>query len=152
MPRLIKWSTITARGFLGLVFFVSGLNGFLQFMPMGDMPGPAGSFLASLAATGYFLPLLMATKMAVGLALLTGRFVPLALIVLAPITIHIAAFHLFLAPQGTVMALVLGALQLALAWAYRDSFKGVLNASAKPRVTDAAQKSSEPGIVHSAVA
>jgi hypothetical protein len=54
------------------------------------------------------------------------------LILLAPVSVHILLFHLFLDPAGLAMAIVIIGLQLFLAWAYRDSFSGVLQANPKP--------------------
>ncbi len=69
--------------------------------------------------------------MAAGIALLSRRSVPLALTLLAPITINIFAFHLVLSP-GIALPAAIVALQLQLAWAYRDSFRGMLDARARP--------------------
>ena len=120
-----------ARTLLGLLFTVFGLNGFLGFLPPPDIPPAGGAFFGALAATGYMLPLIKGTEVLAGLALLAGRAVPLALTVLAPITVNILLFHVFLAPGLGVPLLVLG-LQLFLAWSYRSSFRGVLNVSARP--------------------
>jgi uncharacterized membrane protein YphA (DoxX/SURF4 family) len=122
---------VVARVLLGLPFVVFGLNGFLQFLPQPPMEGDAATFMGGLAAAGYFFPLLKATEIAAGLALLSGRFVPLALVVLAPIVLQIFAFHAFLA-GGVAMSVVFLALGSYLAWAYRDSFRGVLEAKARP--------------------
>jgi uncharacterized membrane protein YphA (DoxX/SURF4 family) len=100
---------------------------------MGSPPtGAAGQFMAGLMATGYFFPFLKATELLVGILLVSGRLVPLALIILAPIMLNIFAFHLFLIPDGIIMASLLGLMQVYLAWAYRDSFQGVLKFSASP--------------------
>jgi len=40
----MKTATAIARFVLGLVFVVFGLNGFLNFMPMGSVPALAGQF------------------------------------------------------------------------------------------------------------
>jgi hypothetical protein len=72
------------------------------------------------------------TQLVCGLLLLTGRFVPLALTLLAPVLVNILAFHLALEPDGTGLAVVLVALELFLAWAYRAHFRGVLTANARP--------------------
>lgn len=124
---------VGSRILLGALFTVFGLNGFLGFLPAPDLPAPAGAFFGALAATGYMLPLVKGTEVVAGLALLSGRAVPVALVVLAPITVNILLFHLFLAPGLGVPLLVLG-LQLALAWAYRGSFRGVLSLSAQAEV------------------
>jgi len=129
-----------SRIFLGLAFFVFGLNGFLGFMPQPAVPEAAGAMLGAFAASGYMFPLIKGTEVVVGLLLLSNRFVPLALTLLAPITVNIVAFHLFLAPAGMAAPLVLTALQLYLAYVYRESYRGVLQshaqtvaAQAKPR-------------------
>ncbi|MEM7153287.1 MAG: DoxX family membrane protein [Myxococcota bacterium] len=121
-----------ARILLGLAFFVFGLNGFLQFAPNPPMPEEAGAFMGALAATGYMFPLIKGTEVVAGLLLLGGRFVPLALVLLAPILVNIVLFHVVLAPANMAMVFVLLALELYLAWAYRDSFRAVLQADARP--------------------
>jgi len=123
---------LIARILLGLFFLVFGLNGFFQFMPMPEMPQPAMSFMGALADTGYFLVVLKVVETLCGFFLLIGRFVPLALTVLAPVVLNIVLFHLFLAPSGIVPGLVALLLGLYLAWSYRSSFRGVLAANAQP--------------------
>jgi uncharacterized membrane protein YphA (DoxX/SURF4 family) len=118
--------TIAARIVLGLVFFVFGLNGFLDFMPHQAMPAAAGAFAGGLAGAGYFFPMLKTLEVLAGVALLSNRFVPLALTVLAPIIVNISAFHLFLAPNPVIVVVLLG-LEIGLAWAYRDAFRSVLH-------------------------
>lgn len=123
---------LIARILLGLMFLVFGLNGFLQFMPPPPMPEAAGDFLGAMVATGYFITFLKIVETLCGLLLLIGRFVPLALCVLAPVVINIVLFHLFLAPGGILFGLIALILGLYLAWCYRSSFSGVLAANAQP--------------------
>jgi len=132
----MKTITLVARLGLGLLFTVFGLNGFLHFLPQPPMSGPPAEFAGALAATGYMFPLIKGTEVVAGLALLAGRFVPLALTVLAPVIVNIAAFHLFLAPSGLGMVVALLVAELFLAWAYRDAFRGVLQANTHPAVID----------------
>ena len=107
---------LIARILLGLIFFVFGLNGFLQFLPMPPLPDQAGAFMGGLAASGYFFPLLKGTEVICGLLLLTGMFVPLALVVLAPIVINIFAFHADLAADGLALTVLIRALEVYLAF------------------------------------
>jgi hypothetical protein len=116
---------------LGLVFFIFGLNSFLHFIPQPPPPEPAGAFFGALFATGYMLPLVMGTQLLVGTLLLINRFVPLALGNVAPIVINIIAFHVVLAPSGLPLAIVVLALEILLAWAYREAFRSML----EPRAT-----------------
>ncbi len=145
MSSLQSKLPVVARVILGLAFFVFGLNGFLHFMPNPPMPEKAGAFMGALAATGYMFPLIKATEVVSGALLLSGRFVPLALTLLAPVLVNIVAFHGSLAPAGVALPLVLVGLEVFLAFAYRSAFRGVLASDAKPEV---AAKSRE--IAHAA--
>jgi uncharacterized membrane protein YphA (DoxX/SURF4 family) len=123
---------LVARILLGLVFFVFGLNFFLHFLPMPPMTGGAGAFAGAMFATGYLFVLLKVVEVACGVLLLAGRFVPLALALLAPIVVNIIFFHAFLAPSGIALPLVVLALELFLAWSYRDAYRPMLAARAAP--------------------
>lgn len=129
----MKVAVLIARILLGLIFFVFGLNGFLQFMPAPEMNPEAMSFMGALMATGYMMPLIKAVEVVGGAMLLAGVFVPLGLIILAPGIVNIFFFHLFLDNGMLVLAIVLVALEIFLAWAYAASFRGVLAAKAQPR-------------------
>jgi putative oxidoreductase len=108
------------------------LNGFFHFLPQPPMSGPPADFIGALLATGYLFPLLKGTEVITGTLLLSGRLVPLALTVLAPVVVNIVGFHLFLAPSGLPLALVVVALGVFLAWSYRSAFSGILNLNAAP--------------------
>ena len=121
-----------ARIALGLAFFVFGLNGFLHFLPQPPMSGPPADFAGALFATGYMLPLIKGTEVAASLLLLSNRFVPLALAVLAPVLVNILAFHAFLAPAGLALPIVLLGLELYLARSYKGAFAPMLHARTEP--------------------
>ena len=99
--------TSGSRILLGLLFTVFGLNGFLQFMPMPPLPEAAGQFMGALGATGYFFPFLKVVEIATGVLLLANRFVPLALLILAPIVVQIILFHGLMAPGGLVLPIII---------------------------------------------
>ena len=117
---------LATRILTGLIWVVFGLNGFLHFMPIPPLPSKAGAFMGALAATGYMFPLIKGTEVLGGLLLLTGRFTPIGLVLLAPVAVNILAFHVFLAPAGTIMPLLLIAGGLFLAWQHRDIYAPVL--------------------------
>jgi hypothetical protein len=121
-----------ARVVLGLAFFVFGLNGFLHFLPQPPMSGPPANFAGALFATGYMFPLLKGTEVAASLLLLSNRYVPLALALLAPVLVNIVAFHAFLAPAGLALPIVLLGLELYLARSYRRAFAPMLHAHTEP--------------------
>ncbi|MEU3642690.1 DoxX family membrane protein [Lentzea sp. NPDC034063] len=126
-----RHATLVTRVLTGLLFTVTGLNGFLNFMPAPDPStmAPAGvAFSAALYATGYMLQLASGVQVVAGVLLVAGRFVPLALALLAPMVVNIFLFHVFLEPSGIGMALFVVAAEIGLAWAYRDKFRPMLQA------------------------
>ncbi len=124
---------LVARLLLGLTFFGAGLAGLLMAPQTPTSPPMKPGMVAlfnGLVGSGYLLPLLKVTETVVGALLLANRFVPLALIVLAPITVNIVAVHLLLAPEGLPIAAAVLALHLFLAWSFREVFRAVLVARA----------------------
>ena len=117
-----------SRIVLGLIFTVFGLNGFFNFIPMPPPAPEMGAFMGALAASGYFFPLLKGTEVLVGLALLSGKFVPLALIVLAPISIDIFFVHAVIDPAGLPMGILVLALHLVLIKGNWESYKELFKA------------------------
>ena len=129
-----RWLPAIARVLMGLGFFIFGLNGFFHFIPEPKTPMPeaAVAYFEALMKTGYMLPLIAGTQVLVGVLLLSNRFVPLALALIAPEVVNIIAFHAFLAPSGAVLAVVVLALEIYLAWAYRKAYLPMLAMRAKP--------------------
>lgn len=121
-------ATTVARVLLGLAFFVGGLDGFLHFLPQPTTPPPeqALSLAMALMKSGYMFQLIKGTEVLAGALLLSNRFVPLALVLLAPVLLNIVAFHAFLAPDGLGISIVLIALEFALAWVYRAAYRPML--------------------------
>lgn len=133
--KITRYLPAIARVLLGLAMFVFGLNGFLNFIPQPETPLSDGAmaFAGALAATGYMMELIAVTHLVVGVLLLANRFVPLALALLAPFLVNSVAFHVFLERSGLGVACVFMAVELYLAWAYRDAFKPMLAARMSPR-------------------
>lgn len=130
----MQFAVIGARIILGLIFFVFGLNGFFQFIEPPEMNEAMGAFMGALVGTGYFMFVVKLTEVVSSIMILSGRMTPFGLILLAPVSVNILFVHIFLDPAGLGMAIFIIVLQVFLAWAYRDSFRGVLNANATPNV------------------
>jgi uncharacterized membrane protein YphA (DoxX/SURF4 family) len=108
---------LIARLLLGFVMFASGLMGLLNLVPVPpDLPQPLVTFNTGLMASVYFMPLLKITETVCGALLLSGFFVPLALVILAPIMLNIFFVHLFLQPSGLPLALIVGLLTVYLSF------------------------------------
>ena len=134
--KTARWARAIARVLLGFVFFASGLTGLLMVagvMPQpapGSIPPAAEALSAAMMNSHYLFAFIKLTEVAVGALLLSNRFVPLALVVLAPVMLNVIAFHAFLAPSGLPIPVVLLALHLFLAWSYRALYQPMLVARA----------------------
>lgn len=110
----MKWLTPVARLLTGAVFTFGGIAFFFTTPP--PLEGAMADFMKGMMATGYFFYLLKGTEIVCGLMLLSGFFVPLALVVLAPIVLNIFMVHVFMDRSGLPMALVLGLFMIYLSF------------------------------------
>jgi putative oxidoreductase len=117
------------RVLLGLVFVVFGANYFLKFFAMpGPAEGtPAAMFVGAIYGSGM-LTLIKVLEIAGGVLLLSGRFVPLALMWIGPIAVVIFLFHAFLAPEGLPVGAFVVALLAATVFTQRAAFAPLLAA------------------------
>jgi putative oxidoreductase len=124
---------LIARVILGVPLIVFGLNGFFNFLPMPALPMAATSFMLALGKTGYFFPFLKLTEIICGAMILGGCYLPLGLVILAPVLLNIILFHIFLAPglDSMILPIILVAAELYLANAYKESFSGILTGCKK---------------------
>ncbi|HEY9005466.1 hypothetical protein [Ohtaekwangia sp.] len=127
MSKVKSIAVVAARVILGLLYFVFGLNFFFHFLPMPQpvLSETAQSYMTGLFQSGYTFPLIKVIEVITGALLLVGALVPLSLVVLAPISLNILLYHTILAPEGAPMGIVILALNLFLAWAYRDAYKSL---------------------------
>ncbi len=128
-PSLLRFLPAVGRWLLGLPLILSGFM--ILFHPMQappDMAVGAKAFSDALQHSGYMMPMIAIVLSLSGLLLVINRFVPLALLLLAPFFVNSVLFHSFLEPTGLPMAGVFALLVVALAWAYRGVFAAVLKA------------------------
>jgi len=117
-------STI-ARYLLGLTFLTFGLNGFLNFIPMPPPTGTTAQFFGAIFVSHLYV-VLFVLQIAPALLLLVNRYVPLALTILAPIIFNILCIHIFMAPVGLPLAVVVTVLWFLTTWSVRSAFSGIL--------------------------
>ena len=120
----MKIASLIVRLLLGLLFFVLGLNGFLNFLP-GTLPsGLAGQFLNALIQSHYAL-FIAAVQVVSGGLLLVNRNVPLAITLLGPVIVNILLFHVFLNREGLSLAVIVAILWGVLFFRHRQYFSGL---------------------------
>jgi putative oxidoreductase len=133
----MKIASTIARYLLGLMFTVFGLNGFLNFIHQPPPTNPlAIQFFVAVSAS-HFALFFFAIQLIGGLLLLSGFYIPLALILLAAELYNILAFHITLSP-GTIAPGIVGCVLWALVFLqYRDSFNAIL--AIKPKTQSETQ-------------
>jgi putative oxidoreductase len=120
------WVVLVARVLVGLPFFVLGLDHFLHVLPMPTppaMPENAMKFGGALGESGY-LNVVKVLEAVGGALILSGRLVPLGLVLVTPVAVNILLFEIFLMGQPG-LGVVLAGLCFFLVWAYRSHFAGV---------------------------
>src|ERR1051325_2564408 len=124
--------TAIVRILLGLMFLVFGLNGFLNFMPAPkDIPPEIMNVMGGLMNAGY-MTVVSGAEVIIAVMLLTNRFVPLALTLLAPIVVGILTFHIAMAMATIGPGIVVLVMELYLVWVYRGAFRPMLAGKVAP--------------------
>jgi putative oxidoreductase len=120
----MKIAVLVARVLLGLMFLVFGLNGFLNFLHMPMPAGLAGQYMGVLFVSHYLLAVFL-VEIVGGMLLLSGQFIPLALVLLGPVIFNILLFHAFLFPAGFPPALLATILWFIIFYGVRQAFAGI---------------------------
>lgn len=127
--KAVRFGLIAVRVLFALPFIASSLYFFSGKMQEPPPPaGDAGLFMIGLKAAHYLMPLVKVIELSTGLLILFNRFVPLALILIAPILVNIFCVHAFLMQEGLPIAIVLVVLFGLLAFHHRGAFAPLLKA------------------------
>ena len=114
--------TTILRMLLGVSLLIFGMNKFFAFIPIFDMAPAAANFMESLNSTGYVLYVVASLELLIGGLLLFKKWVPFALILLAPIVVNILLFHLFLDVSGMFVAVFMLTITGVLIYKYWKSY------------------------------
>ena len=119
----MKVATIIVRMLMGLMYLFASIVVLFHLVKQPELSGREKQFMDGIMATGYFMTLLKVTELMCGLALVSGWFVPLAVVVIFPITLNILFYHSFVAPEGLPVAIPLMLANLFLAYACRNNYR-----------------------------
>lgn len=120
--------TKIVRILLGLILIAFGANKLYPVIPLPQPPEDAASFMGSLAATGYVLPVIAVFEIVIGLLLLFKKWVALALIMLVPLSLNILLFHLFLDVPSIGLALLVVIMNGILLYKHKQKYRPLLAA------------------------
>lgn len=90
---------------------------------MFEMPVAAANFMESLETTGYVLYVVAVLEIIIGFLLLLNKWVPFSLVLLAPISVNILLFHIFLDVSDIFVAIVIASLNAILIYKYWKSYR-----------------------------
>ncbi len=124
----MKITVILVRSLMGLLFLFASITYLFKLITPPPPIGAMKVFSDGLEASRYLMPTVKVLELVCGLAFLSGRFVPLATVVMAPIIINILLVHAFLGPEGLPIAVFLVLANGLLAYHHRDSFKPLFKA------------------------
>ena len=128
----MRLASTIARYLLGLMFTVFGLNGFLHFIHQPLPASPLAIQYMTVMVTSHYFVLVFLIQVIAGILLLVNRFVPLALVLLAPVLVNILLFHSLMNPAGLPPGIFGVVLWLLVFAAFRASFAGILRPTPPP--------------------
>jgi putative oxidoreductase len=107
----------------GLMFINSGLNKFFHYMPMPkEMPENLMKAMTAFIQIGWIMPLVAVAEIIGGLLFITNKFRAFGAIIIFPVLIGILLTHIFTAPSGLPLALVLLAIELWVIFENREKY------------------------------
>ncbi|MFN7958781.1 MAG: DoxX family membrane protein [Holophagaceae bacterium] len=124
----MKIAVILVRTLMGLLFLFASITYLFKLITPPEPTGAMKTFSAGLEAARYLMPTVKVLELLCGLALVTGRFVPLATVLLAPIIVNILLVHAFMGPEGLPLAVFLVLANGFLAYHHRERFRPLFKA------------------------
>ncbi len=126
----MKYAILIARILLGLAFVVFGANILFPFMHQPPPPTPDAGTWSMIMGAHKWLAFVGLCQVIGGLLVLVGRFVPLGLVILAPVLVNILLFHITLAGgKGIATGAILSLLEVFLLFIYRRNFYSLFEGS-----------------------
>ncbi|TVR47138.1 MAG: DoxX family membrane protein [Puniceicoccaceae bacterium] len=128
----MKIAVAIIRILLGVLFLFASVAYFLNLVEPPELEGAMEDFSAGLAASGYVFTVIKTLELLCGLAFVSGIFVPLATVLIFPVTVNILFVHLFLDPAGLPVAVFVTVANLFLAYACRKHYRLLFSSKIQP--------------------
>ena len=128
----MKLTVTIARLLLGLMFTVFGMNGFLHFIPQPPPASPLAIQYMTVMALSHYFVLVFLVQLIAGILLLVNRYVPLALVLLAPVLVNILVYHALMDLAGLPPGLLATILWGLIFVHFRRAFSGIFQSTPSP--------------------
>jgi hypothetical protein len=127
--RPLSWVEFTARSYLAYVMIVNAPIGIT--IPLEDLglPERGYHFIKTLWDSGYLMHLTKGIELVAGVALLLNAWVPLALVLLAPVLVNIFCIGFTVLPGAWTRSLPLVMIAGFLAFRNREAYSGLFQYS-----------------------
>ncbi|XRE42273.1 hypothetical protein ACIVBQ_000477 [Tenacibaculum discolor] len=111
----------------GLMFINSGLNKFLNYMPMPeDLPEKMMSAMTAMMEIGWLMPLVGIAEILGGILFIIPKTRALGAVAIFPVMIGIMLTNIFQAPSGLPIAIALFAINLWVIYENRDAYQHMI--------------------------
>jgi uncharacterized membrane protein YphA (DoxX/SURF4 family) len=121
----MKIALIIVRSLMGALFLFGSITFLFKIITPPEQVGAMKVFNDGLTASVYLMPTVKIIELICGILFLLGRFVPLATILISPIIVNIFFVHVFLAPEGLPIAIVLILANSFIAYNHRESYRAL---------------------------
>jgi putative oxidoreductase len=112
---------------MGLLFINGGLNKIFKYIPTpDDLPEGLQRINEAFETIGWLMPLVAVVELAGGILFAIPKTRALGAIVLFPVMTGILLVHIFNAPEGLPMAIILMAINLWIIFENRDRYMAML--------------------------
>jgi putative oxidoreductase len=122
----MRIALLIVRSLMGLLFLFASITFLFKLITPPEPTGAMKIFSTGLEASIYLMPTVMIVELICGIAFLSGRFVPLATVLISPIIVNIFFVHVFLGPEGLPVAIFLVFANSFVAYHHRESYKSLL--------------------------
>ena len=127
--KVMRIAMILVRSLMGLLFVFASVTYFFKLITPPPLTGAMKVFNDGIEASRYLMPTVKVIELVCGLAFLSGRFVPLASVLIAPIIVNILLINVFLiGPQGFPLAAFVVLANAFLAYYHRDRYRPLFRA------------------------
>ena len=120
----MKIAVLISRILLGLIFVFFGVNGYLNFLHAPMPTGQAGQYMGVMFGS-FYMYFVSLVQLVGGVLLLSGQFIPLALVLLGPVLVNVLLFHISFQPAGLPPGVLSTVLWFIIFFGYRRAFAGI---------------------------
>jgi putative oxidoreductase len=107
----------------GLLLINGGLDKFFHYMPIPpDLPDPLVKDTAAIMEIVWLLPLIGLAEVTGGFLILFAKTRALGALIVFPVMIGVLLTHIFVAPEGLPIALVIWTILLWIIWENKNRF------------------------------